>query len=108
MLATRSAQRGSWMDFEATWYTPAGGAGDGLTTASGVKVSESVIAVDPNVIPLGSVVEVKYADGRIERKLAADKGGAIQGNKIDIFCWSQQEAIQNGRQRVQVRLIGYP
>ncbi|RKD24373.1 hypothetical protein BEP19_08235 [Ammoniphilus oxalaticus] len=80
--------------------------GDGLTTASGVKVSESVIAVDPSVIPLGSIVEVKYGDGRIERKLAADKGGAVKGNRIDIFCWSQQEAINNGRKSVQVRVVG--
>jgi len=94
------------MDFKATWYTPAGGVGDGLTTASGVKVSESVIAVDPTVIPLGSVVEVKYDDGRIERKLAADKGGAVKGRKIDIFVWSRQEALKNGRKNVQVRIVG--
>lgn len=105
-LVARSSQEGSWMDFKATWYTPAGGVGDGLVTASGLKVSESVIAVDPTVIPLGSIVEVQYDDGRIERKVAADKGGAVKGKKIDIFCWSQKEALNNGRKNVKVRIIG--
>ncbi|WP_164984881.1 3D domain-containing protein [Ammoniphilus sp. CFH 90114] len=94
------------MDFTATWYTPSGGVGDGLTTASGLKVSEQVIAVDPSVIPLGSVIEVKYRDGRIERKVAADTGGSVKGRKIDIFCWNRSDALQNGRQKIQVRVIG--
>jgi len=49
---------------------------------------------------------VKYDDGRIERKLAADKGGAVKGRKIDIFVWSRQEALKNGRKNVQVRIVG--
>jgi 3D (Asp-Asp-Asp) domain-containing protein len=95
------------MDFIATWYTPAGGVGNGLTTASGHKVSENSIAVDPSVIPLGSIVEVKYDDGRIERKWAVDTGGAIKGNKIDIFVWSEQQANKNGKQKVKVHVIGH-
>ncbi|WP_167577936.1 3D domain-containing protein [Ammoniphilus sp. YIM 78166] len=95
------------MDFTATWYTPAGGVGNGLTTASGLKVSEEVVAVDPSVIPLGTVIEVKFEDGSIERKIAADTGGAVKGQKVDIFCWNHQEAIQNGRQKVQLRIIGH-
>lgn len=105
-MIARSAKAGGWKNFTATWYTPSGGAGSGLVTASGRKVSEELIAVDPSVIPLGSVVEVKYNDGRIERKIAADTGGAVKGNKIDIFCWSNKEALQNGRQKIQVRIIG--
>lgn len=95
------------MDFTATWYSPEGGVGNGLITRSGLRVSEALIAVDPSVIPLGSRVEVEYDDGRIERKLAADTGGAIRGNRIDIFTWSEDEANQNGRQHVKVRIIGH-
>ncbi|MEW9667867.1 3D domain-containing protein [Ammoniphilus sp. 3BR4] len=106
-MARSARKEGPWMNFTATWYTPAGGVGNGLTTASGLKVSEQVIAVDPSVIPLGSVIEVKYPDGRIERKLAADTGGAVKGQKIDIFCWERKEALQNGRQKIQVRIVGH-
>lgn len=102
-MPSRSADSARWMEFIATWYTPSAG----LVTASGLKVSDKVIAVDPTVIPLGSVVEIQHADGRIERRLAADTGGAIKGNKIDIFCWSDQEAMQNGRRAVKVRVVGH-
>ncbi|MBP1933223.1 3D domain-containing protein [Ammoniphilus resinae] len=81
--------------------------GDGLTTRSGLKVSEELIAVDPSVIPIGSKVEIQYQDGRIERKLAADTGGAIRGNKVDIFTWNEADAVQNGRQKIKLRIIGY-
>lgn len=106
-MVSRSARNTPWMDFTATWYTPAGGVGNGLTTRSGLRVSEELIAVDPSVIPLGSKVEIQYPDGRIQRKLAADTGGAIRGNKVDIFTWSERDAIQNGRQKVKLRIVGH-
>lgn len=97
--------RDEWMDFEATWYTPHEGEGNGLVTASGHPVSEKVAAVDPAVIPLGSEIEIRFEDGHIERRIAADTGGAIKGRRIDLFCWSREEAIKNGRQRVKVRVV---
>lgn len=103
-LASRSAETNAWMDFVATWYTPLGG---GVLTASGMHVSENLVAVDPSVIPLGSLVEIKYHDGRMERKLAADTGGAIIGHRVDIFCWSEREANENGRQPVKIRVVGH-
>lgn len=106
-MVSRSARSASWMNFTATWYTPAGGVGDGLTTRSGLRVSEDLIAVDPSVIPLGTRVEILYRDGRIERKTAADTGGAIRGNKVDIFTWNEDEALENGRQRIKLRIIGF-
>lgn len=49
------------------------------------------IAVDPDVIPLGSTVKI---DG--QEYVAEDTGGAIQGNRIDIFVNSHDEAITKG------------
>ena len=60
-----------------------------------------VIAVDPNVIPLGSKVWVEgygYA-------IAGDTGGAIKGNKIDVLVQSKQEAIQWGRKKVRIKVL---
>ena len=47
-----------------------------------------MIAVDPNVIPLGSKV---YVEGYGEA-IAADTGGAIKGNKIDVHVPSKSQA----------------
>lgn len=50
------------------------------TTALGLKTGYGVIAVDPNVIPLGSKI---YVPG-YGTAVAGDTGGSIKGNKIDL------------------------
>ncbi|MGG0644808.1 3D domain-containing protein [Sporosarcina gallistercoris] len=63
--------------------------------------SLKVIAVDPLVIPLGSKVHVEgygYA-------VAGDIGGAIKGNRIDVFMASHSQAIQWGRKSVRVKVL---
>ncbi len=60
-----------------------------------------VIAVDPNVIKLGSKVHVEgygYA-------IAADTGGAIKGNKIDVFFPSKSTAYGWGRKTVKIKVL---
>ncbi len=60
-------------------------------TASGYVITpgnnEKIVAVDPSVIPLGSKVYVQGLNGTPDYgyALAADKGGAIKGNKIDLY-----------------------
>lgn len=60
-----------------------------------------VIAVDPNIIPLGTKV---YVEG-YGYAIAADTGGAIRGHKIDIFMPSRQQALQWGRRIVRVTIL---
>jgi uncharacterized protein YabE (DUF348 family)/3D (Asp-Asp-Asp) domain-containing protein len=63
----------------ATWYTAASAGGSGITR-TGTGVYKGIIAVDPTVIPLGTQMYVPgYGFG-----IAADTGGAIKGNKIDL------------------------
>ena len=63
----------------ATWYTAAS-AGGGGTTATGTGVYKGIVAVDPSVIPLGTQMYIPgYGFG-----LAADTGGGIIGNMIDL------------------------
>ena len=78
----------------ATAYTPNCNGCTGIT-ATGVNIKSNpnmkLIAVDPNVIPLGSKVWVEgygYA-------IAADTGGAIKGNKIDVFIDQQSILLSN-------------
>ena len=84
----------------ATAYLPSDGGGSGIT-ATGMPARRGVVAVDPDVIPLGSRV---YIPGYGEA-IAADTGGAIIGNSIDLCMESYDEAIQFGRRTVEVYLI---
>ena len=64
---------------------------NGITATGTVATAGRTIAVDPEVIPLGSVVVI---DGH--EYIAEDTGGAIKGKKIDMFCESHEEALQRG------------
>ena len=78
-------------------------------TASGLKPVRnpngvSTIAVDPNVIPLGTKV---YVSG-YGVAIAADTGGAIKGNIIDVFLNTHEECMSWGRRQVTVQILEYP
>jgi 3D (Asp-Asp-Asp) domain-containing protein/LysM repeat protein len=89
---------------EATAYTASCEGCSGIT-ATGIDLlsnpNQKVISVDPSVIPLGSKV---YVEGYGEA-IAGDTGGAIKGNKIDIFIPTKQEAINFGRKQVKVTIL---
>jgi 3D (Asp-Asp-Asp) domain-containing protein/LysM repeat protein len=89
---------------EATAYTASCEGCSGIT-ATGINLLENpnqkVISVDPTVIPLGTKV---YVEGYGEA-IAGDTGGAIKGNKIDIFIPSKQEAINFGRKQLKVTIL---
>ncbi len=81
---------------EATAYTYTGN-----PTATGVYPREGLIAVDPRVIPLGTEV---YVEG-YGYAIAADTGGAIKGNIIDVFFPSFQTCIEWGRRPVTIHIL---
>lgn len=100
-----------WQNFEATYYGMDCNGCSGIT-ANGTDVRGSiytpsglrVIAVDPRVIPLGSIVEVNTPSGTFTAE-AADTGGAIKGRIIDILVGSEAESRSYGRHQVKVRVI---
>lgn len=63
-----------------------------------------MIAVDPDVIPLHSIVEVER-NGEVFEAKALDTGGAIQGRIIDILVTDTDTAWALGRQQVGVRVL---
>lgn len=85
---------------ECTGKTPAD-SGYGVT-ASGMKAQYGVVAVDPNVIPLGTKL---YIEG-YGYAVAGDTGGAIKGNKIDLYFNTYSEAINYGVRQVKVYVLG--
>ena len=68
-----------YIDVKATVYNIVG------NTASGLPTSTSVMAVDPKVIPLGTKCVVTGISGDYGYRIAADTGGNIKGNKIDLW-----------------------
>ncbi|PAB58062.1 3D domain-containing protein [Anaeromicrobium sediminis] len=76
-------------------------------TRSGTKARPGVVAVDPRVIPLGSKLYVKALDGTKDYGFASaeDTGGAIKGNKIDLFIADSKEVYKYGRRPVMVYVL---
>ena len=82
----------------ATWYTSASAGGS--TTATGTGVYKGIVAVDPWVIPLGTRMYVPgygYA-------IAADTGGGIRGNMIDL-AYGDSDAYDWGSRWVDICIL---
>lgn len=75
------------------------GDGDGLTS-TGLPVAPGMVAVDPDVIPLGSTVII---DG--QRYLAADTGAAVRGLHVDIAVEDHQTALELGTGTAEVWVV---
>jgi uncharacterized protein YabE (DUF348 family) len=73
-------------------------------TYSGLRVRPGIVAVDPKVIPLGTYL---YVEGYGEA-LAADKGGAIKGNRIDLYYESPEDVAKYGKRTVKVYVLDKP
>ena len=96
---------GNWhtpRSMEATGYVAfrCGGSPSGRT-ATGPMAVKGLVAVDPRNIPLGTKL---YIPG-YGFALAADTGGAIKGNRIDLCFDTYQEAINFGRRMIDVYVL---
>lgn len=93
------------LSYESTGKNP-GDENFGIT-ASGTKARPGVVAVDPNVIPLGTKLYIQSLDGSEDYgfAVAEDTGGAIKGNRIDLFFESHSEALKFGRRNVRVYIL---
>lgn len=80
----------------------------GQITATGTKTGFGIVAVDPRVIPLGTKLYITSADGSYVYGycVAGDTGGAIKGNRVDLFLGSESECRAFGRRPMQVYILG--
>ena len=86
--------------FTLTAYCGCNGCNGGwgnITATGTTPVSGRTIAVDPSVIPYGTEVTING-----HTYVAEDCGGAIVGNRIDIYHASHSEALNFGRQTAEV------
>src|SRR4029450_11780475 len=91
---------GARIKFSATAYCK------GSTTASGVAAQRGVAAADPELLPVGSVVEVDSTEPRYAGiSTVMDPGPKGQGPGSEICMWSCKEALQFGRQPVRLVVL---
>lgn len=98
--------------FEASAYIAMCDTGCSGITATGLDVRSTihhkgyrVVATDPEVIPMGTVVRITLSNGHTFEAIAADTGGAINGRDIDLLVTTVSEAMEFGRQRVEVEIV---
>ncbi len=90
-----------YIDVTATAYGTLSG-----ITATGKAIELGMIAVDPRVIPLGTKVYLTGSWGDMGVCSAEDTGGAIKGNKIDVYLGDDYNLLrQFGRRSMRVYIL---
>ena len=98
--STARPAAGARLRFAVTGYCK------GTTTASGVNVRTGIAASDPDLLPVGSVVQIDRLGERYNGIYTImDTGPAVQGRKLDIYMWSCNEALQLGRRDAAVTVV---
>lgn len=91
---------GTRLRFDATAYCK------GSTTASGVTVRTGVAAADPDLLPVGSVINVATGVQRYNGVYTVmDTGPKVQGRILDLYMWSCNEALAFGRKEIEVTVL---
>jgi len=91
---------GSRLSFSATAYCK------GSTTASGTAPRTGVAAADPQLLPVGSVVNVATGIAKYNGVYTImDTGPQVQGRELDLYMWSCYEALAFGRKSIEVTVL---
>ena len=91
---------GARLAFSATAYCK------GIITASGVAVQSGVAASDPELLPVGSVVQIDSLPARYNGIYTImDTGPGVQGRQVDLYMWSCNEALQFGRRPIHLTVL---
>ena len=84
--------------FEATAYCDFG------ITHSGLLARRGMVAADPQVLPIGSILQIEAGDYS-GIYTVMDTGGVVKGHLIDIYMPDHEEAIQFGRQKIKIHVL---
>jgi 3D (Asp-Asp-Asp) domain-containing protein len=91
---------GTRLQFDATAYCK------GYTTTSGVAVRSGVAAADPDILPVGSVIQADFESNQYDGVYTImDTGPEVRGNEIDVYMWSCFDALRFGRQSVHLVVL---
>ncbi len=91
------------MDMKSTAYTYFENSRN--ITATGVPVGYGKVAVDKNVIPLGTKMYITSANGKYVYGYAVAADTGVRGNIIDLFYETYEECINWGRRKIKVYIL---
>jgi 3D (Asp-Asp-Asp) domain-containing protein len=98
--AAATPKPGARLAFNATAYCK------GITTSSGAPAQTGVAAADPELLPVGSVVELESLPVRYNGIYTVlDTGPSVQGRLLDLYMWSCHEALAFGRQSLKLTVL---
>jgi len=86
-------------EFTATAYCVRG------ITRAGVRVQPGIVAADPEVLPLGSVLHIEEPASHAGVYSVLDTGGAIVGEILDVYVPDCDDAVEFGRRTVRFRIL---
>ena len=80
----------------------------GMVTTSGVAVQSGIAAADPELLPVGSVVELDDLPHPLDGVYTVlDTGPSVQGRHIDIYMWSCNAALAFGRRPIHLTVLRF-
>ncbi len=91
---------GARIAFNATAYCK------GMITSSGVAVQSGVVASDPELLPVGSVIDIDSLPQPYNGIYTVmDTGPSVQGRQVDVYMWSCNEALSFGRKPIHLTVL---
>jgi 3D (Asp-Asp-Asp) domain-containing protein len=78
----------------------------GTTTASGAAVRSGIAAADPDLLPVGSVIQIESLGAKYNGIYTVmDTGPKVQGRHVDLYIWSCHEALAFGRRPISLNVL---
>jgi 3D (Asp-Asp-Asp) domain-containing protein len=100
LAATPAAASAAPLRYVATAYCT------GTVTAAGVQVRPGIAAADPELLPIGSIIEATSLGPRYNGVYTVlDTGPAVQGREIDLYMPDCREALRFGRRRFSLGIL---
>lgn len=96
---TRRTRPAQPMQFEATAFSQSG------VTQKGTLTHDGVVAADPAVLPLGSIIRVSDAGAYSGRYVVTDTGSKVAGRHIDVYIPDTAQAKEFGKKTVTVQVL---
>ncbi|MBI3401399.1 MAG: 3D domain-containing protein [Acidobacteria bacterium] len=91
---------GARLAFSATAYCK------GMVTTSGVAVQTGIAAADPELLPVGSIVQIDELPPKYNGIYTVlDTGPSVQGRLVDVYMWSCYEALEFGRKPIRLTVL---
>jgi 3D (Asp-Asp-Asp) domain-containing protein len=91
---------GARLAFTATAYCK------GIITTSGVAVQSGIAAADPELLPVGSIVDLDFLPPKYNGIYTIlDTGPAVQGRHVDVYMWSCNEALVFGFKPIRLTVL---